>query len=138
MVCGGGLSGSDLALELATEWDKDCAIVEMKDDIATDMVHINAGSLKNHLVQANVAIRTSCKVTAISEAGVTVINKDGEEELIPADVVVSAFGMARNTELTDELKKRYNKKLICVGDCIEVAKSGKAIRSGFFAGMQVE
>ena len=138
VVCGGGLSGSDLALELATEWDKDCAIVEMKDDIATDMVHINAGSLKNHLVQANVAIRTSCKVIAISEAGVTVINKDGEEELIPADVVVSAFGMARNTELTDELKKRYNKKLICVGDCVEVAKSGKAIRSGFFAGMQVE
>lgn len=138
IVCGGGLSGSDLALELATEWDKECTIVEMQPDIANDMVFINAHSLKVYLDEAGVTVRTSCKVEKIDENGVYVTNAQGEQELIPGDVVVSAFGMARNTTLTDELKKRYHKKTSYVGDCVEVAKSGKAIRSGFYAGMQVE
>ena len=138
IVCGGGLSGSDLALELATEWDKNCTIVEMKPDIATDMIFINAHTLKLFLKEAGVSIRTSCRVTSIDESGVHVLNQDGEEELIPGDVVINAFGLTRNRELPDQLKQRYNKKTICVGDCVEVAKSGKAIRSGFYAGMQVE
>lgn len=138
VICGGGLSGSDLALELATEWDKQCTIVEMKPDIATDMIFINAHSLKIYLKDAGVTVRTSCRVTAIDSDGVHVINQDGNEELIAADTVVNAFGMIQNRELPDQLKKRYNKKTICVGDCVEVAKSGKAIRSGFYAGMQVE
>ncbi len=137
IICGGGLSGSDFALELATEYGKQCTIVEMKPDIATDMVFINAHSLKLYLKDAGVVVRTSCKVTGISEAGVRVINENGDEELIAGDVVVSAFGMAPNHELTDQLKQRYNKKCVFVGDCVEVAKSGKAIRSGFYAGMQV-
>lgn len=46
--------------------------------------------------------------------------------------------MAPNTELTNALKQKYNKKLVCVGDCVEVGKSGKAIRGGFYAGMQID
>ena len=138
VVCGGGLSGADLALELATEWGRDCTIVEMQPDIANDMVFINAHSLKVFLREADVTVRTSCRVCRMDESGVTVINADGVEELIPADTIVTAFGMARNSELPEQLKVRYNKKTICVGDCVEVAKSGKAIRSGFYAGMQVD
>ncbi len=138
VVCGGGLSGSDLALELATEWGKKCTIVEMQPDIANDMVFINAHSLKVYLAEAGVTVRTSCRVSRITDEGVIVINPEEKEELIPADTIVSAFGMAGNRELPDLLKARYNKKTICVGDCIEVAKSGKAIRSGFYAGMQVD
>ena len=137
IICGGGLSGSDFALELATEYGKKCTIVEMKDDIATDMVFINAHSLKQFLKDAGVTVRTGCRVESICGEGVYVVNKEGERELIEGDAVVSAFGMAPNRELTDALKQRYNKKTICVGDCVEVAKSGKAIRSGFYAGMQV-
>ena len=135
-ICGGGLSGSDFALELATEYGKKCTIIEMKPEIASDMVFINAHSLKLYLKDAGVIVRTNCKVSEINEQGVMVVNETGETELIGADTVVSAFGLAPNRELTDQLKKRYNKKTIFVGDCVEVAKSGKAIRSGFYAGMQ--
>ena len=137
-VCGGGLSGSDFALEMATEYGKDCTIIEMKPEIASDMVFINAHSLKIYLADAGVVTRTNCRVAEIKDEGVMIVNENGESELIEADTIVAAFGMAPNRELTDELKKRYNKKLICVGDCVEVGKSGKAIRSGFYAGMQVE
>ena len=70
--------------------------------------------------------RTNTRVSEIVENGVRVINEHGEQELIEADVVVAAFGMAPNTELTNALKQRYNKKLVCVGDCVEVGKSGKS------------
>ena len=30
VICGGGLSGADLALELQTEFDKQCTIIEMR------------------------------------------------------------------------------------------------------------
>ena len=36
-ICGGGLSGSDFALEMATEYGKQCTIIEMKPDVAMDM-----------------------------------------------------------------------------------------------------
>lgn len=137
-ICGGGLSGSDFALELATEYGKKCTIIEMKPEIASDMVFINAHSLKIFLKEAGVVTRTNCCVSSVTEYGVVIINEDGNEELIEADSVVAAFGMAPNHELTDLLKQKYNKKTIFVGDCVEVAKSGKAIRSGFYAGMQVE
>ena len=137
-ICGGGLSGSDFALEMATEYGKDCTIIEMKPDVAMDMVFINQHSLKIYLKEAGVVTRTNTRVAEIVAEGVKVINEQGEAELVEADVVVAAFGMAPNTELTAALKKKYNKKLICVGDCVEVAKSGKAIRAGFFAGMQTD
>ena len=137
-ICGGGLSGSDFALEMATEYGKQCTIIEMKPDVAMDMVFINQHSLKIYLKDAGVVTRTNTRVSEIVENGVCVINEHGEQELIEADVVVAAFGMAPNTELTNALKQKYNKKLVCVGDCVEVGKSGKAIRGGFYAGMQID
>ena len=41
VICGGGLSGADLALELQTEFDKQCTIIEMRDEIAPEVVFIN-------------------------------------------------------------------------------------------------
>ena len=137
-ICGGGLSGSDFALEMATEYGKQCTIIEMKPDVAMDMVFINQHSLKIYLKDAGGVTRTNTRVSEIGENGGRVLNEHGEQELIEADVVVAAFGMAPNTELTNALKQKYNKKLVCVGDCVEVGKSGKAIRGGFYAGMQID
>lgn len=102
----------------------------MMPDVAMDMVFINQHSLKIYLKEAGVVTRTNTRVAEIVDNGVKVINEQGKTELIEADIVVAAFGMAPNTELTDALKKKYNKKLICVGDCVEVGKSGKAIAAG--------
>ena len=56
-ICGGGLSGSDFALEMATEYGKQCTIIEMKPDVAMDMVFINQHSLKIYLKDAGVVTR---------------------------------------------------------------------------------
>ncbi len=90
VICGGGLSGSDFALEMATEYGKDCTVIEMKSDVAMDMVFINQHSLKVHLKEAGVVTRCNTRVAEIKANGVEVINEQGETEFIEADAVIAA------------------------------------------------
>lgn len=138
VICGGGLSGCDSALELATEEGKKVTIVEMADAIAKDVMFINAASLIPMLASAGVKIYTSSKVTSIDSDGVYVQKADGTSELIKADTVVTAFGMIKNNKLAEEIKSKYHTKTRVVGDCEKVGKVGTAVRTGFFAGLSLE
>ena len=58
VVCGGGLSGCDSALELAAEEGKNVTIVEMMEEVARDDIFINRFSLLRKLEEAGVKIYT--------------------------------------------------------------------------------
>lgn len=68
VICGGGLSGCDTALELAMQ-DKDVTIVEMLDACARDVMPINKISLDRMLAEYKVNILTSTKVVGITDEG---------------------------------------------------------------------
>ncbi len=138
VVCGGGLSGCDCALELADAHGKHVTIVEMVDDIAKDMMPFNTVSLKAKLRDARVDIRTGNKVTAMDETGVHVQKADGTTDVIPADTIVTAFGMKKNNKLAEAIKAKYHTKTRLVGDCEAVGKVGTAVRMGFFAGSSLD
>lgn len=138
VICGGGLSGCDSALELATEEGKKVTIVEMLDAIAKDVMFINAASLIPALDKAGVKTYTSCKVTSIDDKGVHIEKADGTSDYIKADTVVTAFGMRKNNKLADEITTRYYTKTRVVGDCEKVGKVGTAVRTGFFAAMSLD
>lgn len=138
VVCGGGLSGCDAALELAQEESKDVTIVEMMDAIGKDVMFINAAALFGKLEAAGVKQRTNAKVTSVEPGGVHVQTADGGTEVIPADTVITAFGMIPNRTLSDQIKGKYHIKTRVVGDCDAVGKVGTAIRGGFFAAMDLE
>ncbi len=136
VICGGGLSGADLALELQTEFDKQCTIIEMRDEIAPEVVFINGISLRNKLAESGVKCRVTCKVEKIEEDGVTFVNEQGEQEKLEADLIVNAFGMRADQTMKKAIMEKYPKKTIAAGDCIRASRCGKAIRAGFYAGMQ--
>ena len=136
VICGGGLSGADLALELQTEFDKRCTMIEMKAEIASDVVFINGISIRNKLEESGVQSRVNCKVRMMEEDGVVITNETGETEKIAADLIVNAFGMRADQTMKDALQQKYPKKVIAVGDCTRASRCGNAIRSGFYAGMQ--
>jgi len=138
VICGGGLSGCDSALELATEEGKNVTIVEMADAIAKDVMFINAASLIPMLEKAGVKNFTSSKVTSIDENGVYIERADGTTDFIAADTVVTAFGMKRNNSLAEEIKKKYHIKTRVVGDCEKIGKVGTAVRTGFFAALSLD
>jgi len=138
VVCGGGLSGCDCALEFAEEQGKDVTIIEMQDEIGKDLLFLNAASLFPKMAAAGVKQRTSAEVIAVKSDGVHIQLEDGSIEVVPADTVIIAFGMRPNTAVVEEIKAKYHIKTRVAGDCDKVGRIGTAIRDGFFAAMDLE
>ncbi|NLT28918.1 MAG: FAD-dependent oxidoreductase [Propionibacterium sp.] len=130
VVCGGGLSGADYALEIAEE-GHEVTIVEMADEIARDMFSINKVSLLRSLAEAGVTVLTNTTVTEIKPDGVTATGPDGELTL-PADTVVAAFGVLPETDLIGALAD-LGDKATAMGDCVDPRKVGDAINEGYEA-----
>ncbi|WP_253295834.1 NAD(P)/FAD-dependent oxidoreductase [Enterococcus raffinosus] len=134
LVCGGGLSGCDTALELAMEGKK-VTIVEMLDTCARDVMSINKISLERMLAEYNVEIMTETKVTEISHQGVVVETADGQTQVLAADTIITAFGQKSNSKVAEAIWEKYSIKTTLIGDCQKVDKAGNAIREGFYAAL---
>ena len=137
VICGGGMSGSDFALEAATTLGRRATVVEMRDDVAMDVIYLNSLALKDCLAEAGVVLRTGCKVKEIREDGVLVENEKGEEELIAGDQVITAFGQKPDGTMTGALREKYFQKCVFIGDAVKAAKAGDAIRGGYYAALSI-
>ncbi|MCB0913152.1 MAG: FAD-dependent oxidoreductase, partial [Propionibacteriaceae bacterium] len=121
VVCGGGLSGSDLGLELA-EAGHEVTIVEMLDEIARDMLFLNRTSLLRSLEENHVTVLTGHKVVRVTEAGVVTEGPDGSRTL-ECDTVVTAFGVKPDQHLAAALTES-GRTVHAVGDCTDPRKVG--------------
>lgn len=134
VVAGGGVSGCECALELAYE-GKNVTIVEMLDALCPTALIDNRNPLLFRLRDNNVVQKTSCKIKEITPSGVVIDGPDGEET-IPADTVISAFGMKPQNEFVDAICEKYPTTSV-IGDCISVGQVGEAVRGGFFAAWSI-
>ncbi len=134
VVCGGGASGLDGALEMASEMGKNVTVVEMLPECGKDVFFINKITLFNRLKESNVKLLTSTKVLAIDEKGLTVENADGSQTHIDADTVITAFGMKPDLTVVNAVDAKYHTKTRIVGDSNKLGKIGEAVRDGFYAG----
>lgn len=128
VVCGGGLSGADFALE-AAENGHEVTIVELREEIAQDMLFLNRTSLLRSLEAAGVKILTGSTVKEVTDDGVVVSDSDGET-VLACDTVVAAFGVVPAVELTHELAA-FGDKVHPVGDCVDPRKVGDAINDAY-------
>jgi len=128
-VAGGGLSGVDLALELAED-GHEVTVVEMSDAVAPDLLIINKITLLRRLEAAGVRLLTGHAVVRVTDAGLVAEGPDGTVE-VEADTVVSAFGVRAARGLADSLESRV--KVHPVGDCVHPAKVAEAVNAGFEA-----
>lgn len=128
-VAGGGLSGVDLALELAED-GHEVTVVEMSDAVAPDLLIINKITLLRRLDAAGVRLLTGHAVVRVTDTGLVAEGPDGTVE-VEADTVVSAFGVRAARGLADSLESRV--KVHPVGDCVHPAKVAEAVNAGFEA-----
>lgn len=133
VVCGGGASGCDGALEIASEMGKKVTIVEMLPECGKDVFFVNKISLFNALAANNVQLMTSTKVVSIDAEGLTVEKEDGTKEVLKADTIISAFGMKADLTTVEAVKAKYHTKTRVVGDSNRLGKIGEAVRDGFYA-----
>ena len=136
VVCGGGLSGCEIGLELA-QAGKKVTVVEMREKLAVDAAAFNGWALQTKLAMAGVNMLTNTTVKKFASEGV-VVEKDGEEMVLPADSVVHAFGIRSDEALGFELMKKYPGRVQIIGDANAVNCIFDAVHDGYNAAMSLE
>ena len=96
-VVGGGFIGIEVAENLVKA-GKQVALIEGMDQVLAPFDYDIVQILHKELVDNGVELHLSSTVTAIDEDGVTVRTATGDE-LVPADAVIMAIGVAPETKL---------------------------------------
>ncbi len=132
VVCGGGLSGMECALGLAME-GKEVTVVDQlpEDEFARDLVFFLKQMLDLYSEQNHVAKRGNCVVQEVVDGGVVVRNQGGETETIPADTVITAFGVRPNACMIEELSSIVPETYV-IGDAKEPGVIGDAINQAYW------
>lgn len=137
VICGGGLSGCDTALELYEQGKRDITIVEMREDVAMDAMSVNKISIDRLLREYGIRLCTSARVTGIRPEGVEVLRGE-HTEILPAQTIIAAFGQLPNKTEAEAFQLAYPTKTTLIGDCVQIGMSGPAIRGGFYAAMALQ
>ena len=136
VVIGGGQVGCETALHLVQQ-GRDVTVLEMQEKILVDA----SASYRNRLTRnmgyhENLKTVTGGRCTGISDKGVSYVDADGKEQLLPADSVVMAAGMRpRQADATALYDPTY--RLYTVGDCDKAANVQKAVRAAFSAAISI-
>ena len=132
VVVGGGLTGCEIAYELALQ-DKEITIVEMKNDIIAQggICLANSSYLRDWFKWKKVPVHLETSVKEVKDGAVVCKDKDGKEFEIACDTVVSAAGY-----IPDPLApKQANVQL--VGDCHNIGNVRTVIWGAYEAAMRI-
>lgn len=112
IIIGGGLTGSEIALDLYLK-GKTPIIVEMKNDlIAVKGVCLaNSSYLRDFFAYHKVDVRLNTSVEEINENGIIAVDKDGNKTQIKGDTVITSIGYIPNPIA------EKNSDVYLVGDC---------------------
>lgn len=107
VVVGGGLTGSELAYDLARYGNCDkVTLVEALNDILSSGPEVPKPvdlMLRDLLDYYKVDIRTGNKIVAVNDNGAVIEDKNGIKTTVAADDVVFCIGLRPNKSLKDEL-----------------------------------
>lgn len=134
VIIGGGLVGCETGLYLA-ECGKSVHIVEMMDKLAPDANESHKRALFPYMDRM-LTYETGQQCKEITNTGITVVGKDGNEKFIEADSVVYAIGMRSRADLVKTLGADVN-YFVPVGDCVRPAKVLEATHSALFAALDI-
>lgn len=119
VVIGGGLVGSETALELGMQ-GKDVTILEMLPQIAMQDEPLSQISLMKHLAAAGVTCLTNSKVVEIKDNEVVYENAEGTHA-IEADTVIAATGLRANAAAAAPYEN-LGCRTIKIGDAVKGGK----------------
>ncbi len=137
VVCGGGLSGSECAIELARS-GKTVTIVDMKssDDLCMETNNLIRAAVFDLIEELGISTYYEAKVTRIDGKTVEITDRHGVSETLDADTVVIALGLepdsARIRGLFEVVPETY-----VVGDSFRVGDIGSANMTAFNVAVEI-
>ena len=131
-VIGGGLTGCEIAYELALLGKKPC-IVEMKDDLISQagVCLANSSYLREWFALNRVPVYLETTLREVREGSILCTDKEGKELEIPCDSVLGAVGYVP-TPLAEEKKNVYQ-----VGDCKKIGNLRSVIWRAYEVAMKI-
>ncbi len=108
---------------------KDVTIVEMEKSVGRDIGVSTRWVVLKNIRRLGIKVLDQATVKEINGGGV-LLEKDGEEKLLPADSVILATGAVPLNGLAETLKGQVP-ELHVIGDAVEPRKMIEAIREGF-------
>ena len=132
VVIGGGLTGCEIAYELALK-GHDVSIVEMKDDLIAQkgVCLANSSYLREWFELHRTPVYLEASVDEIQDNAVIVKLKDGTRKSIPCDSAISSVGyIPAPPDKTD-------RKVHLVGDCVAVGNLRSVIWGAYETAMRI-
>ncbi len=133
VIVGGGLTGSELAYELAQYDNKEVTIVEGLDDILSAGAPVQK-AVKMMLLdlhkEANVKVITGNMITEVSDGGAHIVDREGNKTLLEADNVVFAIGLRAKSTIANDLLGT-GIEVYEIGDGAGVGNIRKAVAEGY-------
>lgn len=131
VIIGGGSIGSEIGLELANRANK-VTLVEQNNALAEKNNWLYRQGLYSAVKNCdNLTPELETTVKEIKEDGVVAINKDGDEEFIPAKYILLAVGMKSKKDLAFSFFG-ITPETSVVGDCNRVAQILEATNDAYF------
>jgi len=134
VVIGGGMVGCETAEFLARQGKK-VTIIEMLDEIGSDIGVSNRGAVLFRLQEAGIKMLPKTRAQEITKTGVKAMS-NGSIQVFEADTVVLAVGFTPNAGLARKLAGKIT-NLHSIGDCVEPRKIVDAIGDGARIGREV-
>ena len=133
-VVGGGLTGCEIAYELALQ-GKNVSIVEMKDDLVSQkgVCLANSSYLREWFAWKKVPVYLETTLREVRDGAIVCAGKDGTAIEIPCDIVISSAGYIP-TPLVEE---KGHKNVHLVGDCLRVGNLRSVVWRAYETAMKI-
>ena len=112
-VIGGGVTGLETGEFLAGS--NKVTIIEMTKDVGIMLYASARALLLKRLADAGAKVMTQTTLKAVTEDGILVTDAEGNEQTLPADLVVLAMGVHSDQRLRAELEAEFD-RVVLVGD----------------------
>lgn len=130
MILGGGLAGCETAEFLARK-GKSVTIVEMLDDVASEMDARVRLFMLPRMEKLGINIITGAEVRDIQDSGMaSILTRHGHtKDIGPFDNIITAAGMRPENKVVKEIED-LGIPYACIGDCKKAGKFYNAIQEG--------
>lgn len=131
-VIGGGLTGCEIAYELALQGKKPL-IVEMKDDLIHQkgVCLANSSYLREWFAWKKIPVYLETVLKEVTESGIVCVDKNGDVLEIPCDSVISCAGY-EPAPMTEG-----GRGVVSIGDCRRVGNLRTVIWNAYEAAMDI-
>jgi pyruvate/2-oxoglutarate dehydrogenase complex dihydrolipoamide dehydrogenase (E3) component len=135
ILIGGGATGCEVALHLSDN-SSPVTIVEKMPKIGSQIESVTKKIIFQKLKENRVEVLTECELSKITENGVVVKDKEGNENFIEGERVVISIGNTLDNSLYEKIKD-FGIPIYQIGDCLEPRSAKAAIYDGAVIGRTI-